>query len=352
MTIKELRDQGLILFEAIVGSRAYGLATTGSDTDIKGVFYLPRDQYFGSQYIAQVNSSSNDEVYYELGRFVELLSKSNPNILELLASPAECILYKNPIFESFRVEDFITRETVSTFARYAMVQIRKAQGLSKKVNNPMDPKRKSLIDFCFILEGNDSIPLKEWLRLRKWKQEGCGLTKINHTRDLYALFYDPIGNLEYKGIIAKSGSQEVSCTSVPKSEVLQAYLFVNQDAYSSYCKAYKEYFDWVVRRNENRFQGTLKHGQGYDAKNMMHTIRLLELAKEILLDGILSVRRPNREYLLKIKSGYYSYDDLCRQSERLMKEIDVLSKSCTLPERPDSRKLAQLLVSIREQLYK
>jgi len=73
MTINELRDHGLILFEAVVGSRAYGLDTATSDTDIKGVFYLPRDYFFGNKYIAQVANSSNDEVYYELGRFVELL---------------------------------------------------------------------------------------------------------------------------------------------------------------------------------------------------------------------------------------------------------------------------------------
>lgn len=37
MTIDELRDSGLMLFEAVVGSGAYGLATSSSDTDIRGV---------------------------------------------------------------------------------------------------------------------------------------------------------------------------------------------------------------------------------------------------------------------------------------------------------------------------
>lgn len=75
MTIQELRDHDLVLFEAVVGSRSYGLATAESDTDIKGVFYMPRENYFGNEYVAQVSSPSNDEVYYELGRFVELLSE-------------------------------------------------------------------------------------------------------------------------------------------------------------------------------------------------------------------------------------------------------------------------------------
>lgn len=352
MTIHELRDKGLILFEAVVGSRAYGLATATSDTDIKGVFYLPREYFFGNKYIAQVANSSNDEVYYELGRFVELLSKSNPNILELLASTDECLLYKDPIFERFKIQEFMTREAVTTFAQYAMVQVHKAKGLNKKINNPMDKERKSLLDFCFVIEGNGSQQLKQWLVNREWKQENCGLAKIDHTKGMYALFYDLTGKFGYKGIISSVASDEVSCSSIAKEQTSSAYLFVNHEAYSSYCKTYNEYFTWVAKRNEVRFQGTVGHGQGYDAKNMMHTIRLLEQAKEILYNGELHVHRPNREELLLIKSGTYSYEELFLRSQQLFKEIQDLSLSSMLPAVPDQAMLTKLLVELREELYR
>jgi len=306
MTIDELRKNGLILFEAVVGSRAYGLATASSDTDIRGVFYLPLESYLGGQYIAQVANTSNDEVYYELGRFVELLSKSNPTVLELLASPADCIVYQDPIMEQFKMQDFITREAAMTFAQYAMVQVRKAKGLNKKINNPMDRERKSLLDFCFIIAGNGSLPLIAWLSSRQLKQENCGLIKIEHAKGMYALYYDQTQTLGYKGIVATLDSTEVSCSSTRREETLCAYLFVNHEAYSSYCKAYNEYFSWVSARNEARFEGTMNHGQGYDAKNMMHTIRLLQQAKEILCKRELQVQRSNREELLGIKDGAYS----------------------------------------------
>lgn len=51
MTIKEIKDKGLLLFECISGSRAYGLATSKSDTDLKGVFYLPRSEFYGLNYV-------------------------------------------------------------------------------------------------------------------------------------------------------------------------------------------------------------------------------------------------------------------------------------------------------------
>lgn len=351
MTINELRKNGLILFEAVVGSRAYGLATASSDTDIRGVFYLPLEYYLGGQYIAQVANASNDEVYYELGRFVELLSKSNPNIMELLASPADCIVYKDPLVDQFKMQDFITREAAMTFAQYAMVQVRKAKGLNKKINNPMDRERKSLLDFCFIIAGHGSLSLKEWLSSRQWKQENCGLAKIEHAKGMYTLYYDQSQTLSYKGVVATLESNEVSCSSIPREETLCAYLFVNHEAYSSYCKAYNEYFSWVSARNEARFEGTMNHGQGYDAKNMMHTIRLLQQAKEILSKRELQIQRPNRVELLRIKNGACSYDELFDWSHELFEEIRELCLHSLLPVAPDQVKLRQQLVDIRTQLY-
>jgi predicted nucleotidyltransferase len=84
MTIEELKSRNCLLFECISGSRAYGTDLPTSDTDIKGVFVLPEDEFFGLRYIEQINNASNDIVYYELKRFIELLNRNNPNILEML----------------------------------------------------------------------------------------------------------------------------------------------------------------------------------------------------------------------------------------------------------------------------
>ena len=108
MTIDDLKRQNLILFVVISGSRAFGLATETSDTDIKGVFYLPKEKFYGLEYIPQISNASNDIVYYELGRFVELLLKNNPNILEVLASSSECILYQHPIMQQLTLDLFLS----------------------------------------------------------------------------------------------------------------------------------------------------------------------------------------------------------------------------------------------------
>ena len=140
-------------------------------------------------------------------------------------------------------------------------------------------------------------------------------------------------------------------SSIPKGEQELANLFFNKDGYSAYCREYREYWEWVENRNENRYHNTMQHGKNYDAKNMMHTIRLLQVAEEIFTTGQLNVRRLNREELLSIKAGNAEYDDLLQQANDLMERIQLAYESCSLPETPDKKAIERLLVEMRTELY-
>jgi hypothetical protein len=341
-----------MLLECISGIKAYGLDTPQSDTDLKGVFYLPKERFFGLDYIPQISNETNDEVYYELGRFTELLCKNNPNILELLASPEECILYTHPLINKLHIDMFLSKLCKDTFAGYALTQIRKARGYKKKVVNPMEKERKTVLDFCYIMDSYQSVSVRVWLEKRGYIQEKCGLSSISHAKGMYALFYDAESKFGYHGIVVKDTANEVSLSSIPKGQQALTYLFWNMEAYSLYCKEYKEYWDWVEERNDNRYQTNLNHGKNYDSKNMMHTIRLLQVAEEILRDGKLNVKRSNREQLLEIKFGNMDYDDLLAMADRLMESIESYCLTSSLPNTPDRKNAEKVLVEIREELYK
>lgn len=351
MTIQDLKNKNLLLFEAISGSRAFGLATENSDTDIRGVYYLPKEDFFGLNYIPQISNETNDITYYEIGRFVELLQKNNPNILEILASPEDCIQYKHPLMDLLKTEDFLSKLCKDTFAGYAVSQIKKAKGLNKKILNPIDKERKSILDFCFILEGQGSVPLKKWLDEDGLSHENCGLISIDHTKGMFALFYDESGTLGYKGIIHNEEANQVSVSSVPKDEKPTAYLFCNLDAYSVYCKEYREYWKWVAERNEDRYNVNQTHGQNYDSKNMMHTIRLLQSCEQIFKTRSLTIRVENRDELLDIKAGNQSYENVMEKAENLIQSIENHYSTSTLPDAPDLEKTTKTLVRIREKLY-
>jgi len=349
MTIEDLKQQKLIILECISGSKAYGLDTPASDTDIKGVFILPKKEFYGLNYIPQVSNATNDIVYYELGRYLELLSVNNPNILELLNTPPSAVLYKHSLLDRIDSRRILSKLCKNTFGKFAISQIKKAKGLKKKILNPVEKERKSVLSFCYVNYEQGAIPLPDYLALKNWKQEDCGLINIPHMKNMYGLFYST--QLGYKGILQHEQSNDVSLSSIPKEEKQQALLYFNKDGYSSYCKEYKEYWDWVKHRNETRYQNTQNHGKNYDAKNMMHTFRLLEMALEIAREKQINVQRPNREFLLDIKSGTFDYDTLLAQANKLQAQLEEAFQQTDLPEHPDLHYINQLAYELRETFY-
>lgn len=351
MTINDIKSHGLLLLEVVNGSRAFGLHTENSDTDIRGVFYLPKRKFYGLEYVPQVSNESNDIVYYELGRFIELLIKNNPGMLEILATPEDCVLFRHPIMNSLPLNLFLSKLCKESFAGYAHTQVKKARGYNKKMLNPVEKERKSVLDFCFVIEGQYSKPLHQWLAENQLQQALCGLASVSHASGLYALYYDASGSKGYRGIVSGEQANDVSLSSIAADDKPVAYLFWNKDGYSTYCKTYSEYWEWVEKRNEERWLSNDSHGKGYDAKNMMHTIRLLQQAEEILRDGELNPRRSNREELLAIKSGAYEYDELLQMADELMKRTHLAWIDSKLPETPDKWRIEAILVTIRNELY-
>jgi uncharacterized protein len=140
-------------------------------------------------------------------------------------------------------------------------------------------------------------------------------------------------------------------SSIPKEEKPVALLYFNKDGYSVYCKKYKEYWDWVEKRNEERYNTTMKHGKNYDSKNMMHVFRLLTMAKEIAVEGTINVFRKDRDFLLSIKEGKFEYDDLLQKAEIARGDLPLLYQQSGLMEEPDIEKIDQLLVEMRELFY-
>ncbi len=351
MNIEYLRSKSRILLECISGSRAYGLDLPTSDTDIKGVFALSKKDFYGLTYTDQVNNETNDIVFYELKRFIELLVKNNPNLLDLLSSPEDCILFKDPVMNLIKPEMFLSRLCKITFGEYAMTQIKKAKGLNKKISNPIEKERKSVLDFCYVAKNQGAISLKDWLIEKGYDQSKCGLVKIAHMNDIYALFYDLHNTFKFKGVIHKEAANEVALSSVPKEFKPEGILSFNRNGYSVYCKEYKEYWEWVEKRNNERYENTVAHGKNYDAKNMMHVFRLLDMAEEIALYKRVIVRRPNRDHLLSIRKGDFMYEDLVKQAEEKIESIHEIYEKSDLPDAPDLNRAENLLVAMRESLY-
>src|SRR5688572_16152028 len=116
LTINNVKNNGWLIFEAITGSKAYGLDTPTSDTDIRGVYVVPKAMFYSLEYPEQVSNETNDIVYYELRRFMELLLKNNPNIMEMLGVPEHCVLLRHELMKELKPEIFLSKLCEKTFA--------------------------------------------------------------------------------------------------------------------------------------------------------------------------------------------------------------------------------------------
>lgn len=349
MTIEEAEK--FLLFKVVAGSKAYGLDTPESDIDIKGVFLLPNDYLLVGDYIPQVSNETNDITYYELNRFMELLSANNPNIIEVLFSDPQEILFMDPRFEIIlRNKDlFLTKKLKNTFGRYAISQISKARGLNKKIVNPISVVKKTILDFCYVFDKNTGYMMtaNQWLDKNNYKQENIGLAKTPNGIELYKVYHSDNDEIIFRGIINEN-SQDVRHSEIPKGYPLEAFLVYNKDGYKCYCDEYREYWEWVKKRNPVRYNDNIQHSQNYDGKNMLHCNRLLDMAIEMAEGKGVILKRQNREWLLSVKKGKLTYDEIMNIiNEKKDKLEDVYQKS-KLPDQVDENLVKNIILEIRK----
>lgn len=122
---EEFRFEEHIVFECVVGSRAYGLETAESDTDRRGVYQAPA-RLLWSLYGApeQFEDHASQTCHWELRKFLVMALKANPNVLECLYSPLVTRL--TPVGETLRARRdlFLSQLIFQTFNGYALSQFK------------------------------------------------------------------------------------------------------------------------------------------------------------------------------------------------------------------------------------
>ena len=139
MNVKELEESNQIILKCVSGSHLYGLNTPSSDVDIRGIFLNePQDILdVSGEKNQEISDDKQDTKYYSLRKFLKLAMDCNPNIIELLFVPNECILQKSPLYDELisHRDWFMSKKARHTFMGYAYAQIKKAKGIGKKGND-------------------------------------------------------------------------------------------------------------------------------------------------------------------------------------------------------------------------
>jgi uncharacterized protein len=82
---------------------------------------------------------------------------------------------------------------------------------------------------------------------------------------------------------------------------------------------------------------------GYDVKAAMHTLRLLYECKELVTQGRITMPRPERDVLIRVRTGKYSMDRVIAMAHKEFAECEGAAKASSLPEKIDRAAVSKLM---------
>ena len=292
-----------IAYLTLAGSISYGTDNEKSDTDIRGFAVESVDDLLTGKAFEQVEDRTTDTVIYGLRKFFHLCTGGNPNVIELLGTKPEHILYMNEAGKKVRdnAEIFLSKRAFKSFAGYATAQLRRLQNALAHDSYPEREKNQH------ILKSIESM-------------------MISNRED-------------YEAISFKLTDDEILISVDAKELPLRKFLAMN----SSLTTMLNNY-DKLNHRNRKKDDEHLN-------KHAMHLVRLYLTGIDILEGrGVITYREKDLPLLRKIRAGEVPFEDIFKMADEF--EVQMLSayKNSKLPDNPDVAKIDKLLLEIYHEL--
>jgi len=305
------------IVKMIFGSQIYGTSTENSDTDIKGVF-LPSPEEILLQKIPKVISTSTkenerakntkndiDTELFSLGTFFKLVSEGQTVVMDMLFAPWNFNL-ETPHwiwFDIINNRDKLLSKQSKSFVGYCRTQANK-----------------------YGIKGSRVSAMRLALELLKLHDIHKKISELES--DIILL------NGEHSKIfIDDKGMKywEVCNRKIP----FTAKVKFGIDAFQ---KIFDEYGHRALAAEQQN---------GIDWKALSHAVRIGEQAKELLTTGFITFPRPNAQFLLEVKLGKRSYQEVADIIEKNLEEIEKIES--ILPDQPDHKWIEQYLLDIYKE---
>jgi uncharacterized protein len=82
---------------------------------------------------------------------------------------------------------------------------------------------------------------------------------------------------------------------------------------------------------------------GYDVKAAMHTLRLLYECKELMTEGTITLPRPEKDLLVRVRTGKFSMDRIVAMAGELFEACERAKENSTLPKKVDRSAASKLV---------
>ena len=308
--IQYLNQKCKLILAGYGGSHAYGTNIPTSDIDIRGIYINPEDEILGMKADSeQITIPNEDVVIYSIRKMFNLLSKCNPNVIEILGLRPEDYLFSSDEGQLIldNKEIFLSKQAIFTFGSYAKAQLNRLMNKSGRAKEAVtENETRSLQKVITHIKQQESL-------------QNIRVEFINETPTLYINEAMPIEQF-YR--------------------VSQELLNVHSDYRRS------------VRNDKATDHGKLP-------KHMMHLIRLYMMGSDILdKHEIITYRSEEHDLLMDIRNGKYMCDDGITPSpefEKLIQEYTIKFENAalhsTLPDKPNMQAINDLLIRILRKYY-
>lgn len=224
-------------------------------------------------------------------------------------------------------------------------RVKKAKGANKRVWNPWPKESPKAEEYCLFL--GDAKGCAVPVARGGINLDNCRVARLvgNRATDVFALYdYEaPTGGIFHGGMLVETNAAELDHGR------RVGVLIYNEQAFNSAKRQHREYWQWRNSRNESRWIAQERGEMDYDAKNMMHLVRLLMSGENIVKFGEPIVRFEGEalEALLSIRRGEWAFNKIMEFAEE--KKAVIESGKRTLPPDCDKEKVDELIVSVMKE---
>ena len=319
--LKEHLENNVLIYLTQAGSHLYGLNTANSDLDFKGIYIPSKDDVILKRDKDEINVELNIEdkevevKLFSIYKFIKLCSKADTNALDLLFS-------YNSKFEKYIPEIHIEKD-----AKYKLIEY-----IYEFVNLLIDTSRlENPITYAYKQAEKYSLKGTRLNSLRYVLEEAI---KLSSRPVAKPLLYHTVGELTTDFL--KLDGNNLRIDELDNKGKIEKYLFVCgvQHQFNLDLDVFIERIEEKINK-EYTSQRTKDAVDGNDWKALSHALRILLQIKELYETGDIKFPLKNKEFILKVKLGQVSREEVNKIFDTDMSNVLDMVKEDKLQWRYD-----------------
>lgn len=312
-----------IILLGLGGSHAYGMNKADSDIDLRGIAINKKEEVLLGTDFEQVVDEATDTTVYSFNKMIELLSKTNPNTIEILGLKPEHYLVLSDVGHELIANRkmFLSKICIHTFGNYANSQLRRLENKAARMVGQAQ---------------NEAYILKSITNA----QYDFKYRYYPHNESQVKLYLDDAINPEFEKEIF------INCN-------LLHYPLRDWAGMWNEMKAIVSSYNKIGKRNEK----AMSHDKL--GKHSAHLLRLFMMAIDILEnEEIITYREQEHDLLMSIRNGEWLDDnrqpipefyELVNEYER---RFEYAKNNTSLPDLPDYKRINEFKMYVNEKIVK